>query len=47
MTIGRRIYWVLALVALLPLTGAAATMASRFTSAGSTAAPAALLRSCV
>jgi uncharacterized membrane protein YkoI len=31
--IGKRIYWVLALVALLALTGAAVTMTTRFTSA--------------
>jgi len=34
MTAGKRIYWVLALVALLALAGAALTMTSRLTSAG-------------
>jgi uncharacterized membrane protein YkoI len=41
MTIGKRIYWVVALVAVLTLAGAAVTLTVSLTSAGPTAAPAA------
>lgn len=41
MSIGKRIYWVVALVAVLALAGAAVTLTVSLTSAGPTAAPAA------